>query len=132
MAEQNENFAPRQEPHIQDDNVYPPKDTHEELKSQAEEEAKIAFEIDGKVRKVLETHLENPYNKFCVDCHHNESTHVAAHFGIFLCSECANEHLKSLGMEHSYIKEIFADHWDQFQLKMLDSTYGGGNHTWFE
>ena len=45
MAEQNENFAPRQEPHIQDDNVYPPKDTHEELKSQAEEEAKIAFDF---------------------------------------------------------------------------------------
>jgi len=67
-----------------------------------------------------------------VDCHHNESTHCAVNFGIFLCEECAQEHLKVLGMEHSYIKELFSDHWDGFQLRMLEPAYGGGNHVWFE
>lgn len=35
-------------------------------------------------------------------------------------------------MEQSYIKSIFGDHWDSFQLKMLEEKNGAGNHLWFE
>jgi hypothetical protein len=90
------------------------------------------FVLSEKTRWTLTKHLANPYNKFCVDCHHNESSMASVSFGIFLCEECGQEHQKSLGMELSYVKDVFQEHWDPFQLKMLDESYGGGNHVWFE
>jgi hypothetical protein len=36
---------------------------------------------------------QDPYNKFCVDCHHGISTHANISYGTFICGDCANVHL---------------------------------------
>lgn len=91
----------------------------------------------------IDLHLEQPpqlaslltdllardtYNKFCVDCNRNESTHASITYGIFVCQDCANAHIGLLGMEKSYIKPIFGDTWDSYQIKIIQ--LGGNKRLW--
>ena len=64
------------------------------------------------------THLLNSdaYNKYCVDCHHNLSTHASITYGTFVCATCAHIHKLAFGMSKSYVKDVFNEHWDDYQL----------------
>lgn len=72
----------------------------------------------------LQALLQNPYNRYCVDCTKNESTHANVTFGTFICLSCANQHALDLGMYKSYVKPIFGELWDPYQLKVVSI---GGN-----
>jgi len=47
------------------------------------------------------------FNKFCVDCHHNLSTHASITYGIFICANCAEIHRVAFGQSKAQIKDIF-------------------------
>lgn len=68
------------------------------------------------------------YNKFCIDCNRNESTHASITYGTFVCGECANIHLNVLGMEKSYVKPIFGDTWDSYQIQVMQ--LAGNKRLW--
>ena len=72
--------------------------------------------------------LQDPFNKFCVDCTKNDSTHANISYGTFICESCAATHLDVFGMEKSYVKSIFHDLWDSYQLRVV--TVGGNQALW--
>lgn len=76
----------------------------------------------------LQSLLADPFNKFCVDCTKNESTHANISHGTFVCLACANLHQTQLGMDKTYIKPIFEDLWDQYQMQVV--TLGGNKLFW--
>lgn len=70
--------------------------------------------------------LGDPYNKYCVDCHHNHSTHACITFGTFVCGDCANLHkIYFEGRTRSGIKSIYNEQWDDNQLEVINSQFGG-------
>ena len=81
--------------------------------------------------KYLKSLLEDPFNKFCVDCTERESTYANITYGTFICLNCANLHLVDpLGMDKSYVKSIFEDLWDSYQINVV--TIGGGNKPFWD
>lgn len=40
-------------------------------------------------------------------------------FGIFICESCAFQHMKAFAPNRHYLKDIWNEHWDPHQLKML-------------
>jgi ADP-ribosylation factor GTPase-activating protein 1 len=68
------------------------------------------------------------YNKFCIDCNRNESTHANITYGTFICDECSKVHMATLGMDKSYVKSISGDLWDSYQLKTVQ--IGGNKRLW--
>ena len=62
-------------------------------------------------------------NKICFDCGGPFPTYVSINNGVFICSNCANNH-KKLGYNISYIHQINAP-WDQYLLSY--ATRGGNN-----
>jgi len=79
---------------------------------------------------VLLTELlqRDTYNKFCIDCNRNESSHANITFGTFICGDCAKIHIQNIGMDKHYVKPIFGDTWDSYQLKMVQ--IGGNKKLW--
>lgn len=73
-------------------------------------------------------HQKDSYNKFCVDCNKNESTHAVVTYGILLCQECADYHKLNFGMENSYVKSLYNELWDEYQIKCLE--LGGNKQFW--
>ena len=68
----------------------------------------------------------DPYNKFCVDCHHAQSTHACLSYGIFVCASCANIHTGVFGgRSRSQVKEVLAEQWDDIQLEAVAPGIGG-------
>ena len=62
-----------------------------------------------------------PFNKYCIDCKKNQTSHFLVWLGTFVCQGCAIMHLN---LPHgcqskSYVKEVYKDHWDDYQLKSL-------------
>jgi len=57
---------------------------------------------------------KDTYNKFCIDCNRNESTHSSITYGTFICDDCAKVHITVLGMDKSYVKPINGDLWDAY------------------
>ena len=72
--------------------------------------------------------LKNPFNRYCVDCTKTESTHANITYGTFVCASCAGEHAQFFGMSSSYVKPVFEDLWDSYQLKVV--TIGGNQRFW--
>lgn len=72
------------------------------------------------MKKYLEEKLANPYNKYCIDCKKNKTTHAIIWLGAFVCEECANMH-KDLfgGNQYSYVKNVYKENWDDYQLRSL-------------
>jgi len=58
--------------------------------------------------------MSNPYNKFCIDCKKNQTTHALIWLGIFVCKDCADEHKALFGGNHCYIKDVFGEQWDDY------------------
>lgn len=101
-----------------------------------EESSQIEFfksstiEQPAPVRAFLEKHLANPYNKYCIDCKKNQTTHAIIWLGIFVCEDCANLHKNSFGgNQFSYVKNVYKEHWDDYQLR---SVALGGNMPLFQ
>jgi len=59
---------------------------------------------------------EDQFNAFCIDCQKNRSTHANITFGVFICQECALFHNQNFPMYESYVKAVFDECWDEFQL----------------
>ncbi|XP_052768572.1 arf-GAP with dual PH domain-containing protein 1-like isoform X2 [Mya arenaria] len=70
-------------------------------------------------RKVLYEILQKDGNKECADCKTKENVDWAScNLGIFLCQDCAGIH-RSLGVDHSRVKSIKLDNWDDEQVKKM-------------
>jgi hypothetical protein len=63
-----------------------------------------------------------------VDCTKNESSYANITFGTFICQSCANQHALELGMYKSYVKPIFSELWDSYQLRVVST--GGNQALW--
>ena len=88
----------------------------------------LNLEQPARLTELLQELLQrDTYNKFCIDCNRNESTHASITYGTFICSDCALYHLAA-GMDKSYVKPIFGDLWDSYQLKMVQ--LGGNKRLW--
>ena len=72
---------------------------------------------------------EEQFDAFCVDCQENRSTHCNVTFGTFVCARCAEEHEATFSPFQCYIKTLFDDAWDNFQINCVQN---GGNKRFFE
>jgi len=64
----------------------------------------------------------NPYNKYCIDCKKNLTTHALIWLGIFVCEHCAFEHVDLLphnSFSKVYPKKVMGEMWDDYQLKSI-------------
>ena len=78
---------------------------------------------------LLNQQQKDSYNKFCIDCNKNESTHASVTFGVLICEQCAMTHSQELGMEQSYVKSLTGELWDEYQCKCL---LAGGNKKFWD
>jgi hypothetical protein len=89
----------------------------------------LNFDQPTELKNLLQELLtRDTYNKFCIDCNRNESTHACITYGTFICDECAKVHISVLGMDKSYVKPIFGDLWDSYQLRVVQM--GGNKRLW--
>ena len=72
---------------------------------------------------------EDRYNAWCIDCQRNRSSHCNVTFGTFVCTDCANTHRETYPMHECYIKPIFGECWDTFQIRVVEV---GGNKRFFD
>lgn len=72
---------------------------------------------------------EDQFNAFCIDCQKNRSTHANVTFGVFICQDCALFHQANFPMYECYIKNVFDECWDTFQLQNVNN---GGNKRFYE
>ena len=87
------------------------------------------FDQPTELKNLLQELLtRDTYNKFCIDCNRNESSHVCITYGTFICEECAKLHISVLGMDKSYVKPIFGDLWDSYQVRIVQM--GGNKRLW--
>ena len=73
----------------------------------------------------LQNLLEDQFNKFCIDCKVNESTHCLVMYGTFVCQACADLQKTQFGFLQTYPKRIFEEQWDDWQLSSVDPKVGG-------
>lgn len=71
------------------------------------------------------------FNKYCIDCKKNITSHFHVFYGIFLCSGCADQHLEICEgrLSRCYIKDVLAESWDDYQLRSVEN---GGNGALYE
>lgn len=66
------------------------------------------------------------YNRYCFDCHTNQTTHALLAFGVLVCVECARNHFTQFGgRTRSGIKDLFNEQWDDHQLEAISPPFGG-------
>ena len=71
----------------------------------------------------------DPFNHYCLNCKQNQSTHFLVVMGAFICESCSNAFLKTCGgNKNCQIKNVFRDHWDDYQLRSIAF---GGNQSIF-
>ena len=55
------------------------------------------------------------YNKYCIDCKKNQTTHFLVWYGSFVCKSCAEEHVEAFGgNQNVYSKDVYGEHWDDY------------------
>ena len=72
---------------------------------------------------------EDQFDAYCIDCQNARSDMANVTFGTFLCHDCAVQHENYYSQFQCYIKPLFDDSWDKFQLSMIKI---GGNKRFFE
>ena len=82
------------------------------------------------MKAFLQGLLADPFNTYCVDCTKNLSTHANITYGTFICVNCANIHSVQFGQDKSYVKPIFEDLWDSYQMKLI--AISGGNKVFYD
>jgi hypothetical protein len=81
------------------------------------------------LKEYLTQKLANPYNKYCIDCKKNMTSHALIWLGVFVCKDCAQTHQGTFGGNcNSYVKDVFNEQWDDYQLR---SVAFGGNQPLF-
>lgn len=70
--------------------------------------------VDSQLTAYLSELLQDPYNKWCLDCKVNQSTHAIVTFGIFVCETCAINHVTFFGRSATWPKRVLAEHWDDY------------------
>lgn len=86
------------------------------------------FAQPPEVTQFLKDKMADPFNKYCIDCKKNLTSHALIHNGIFVCADCAALHRQTFGGMGNYIKDMYKDHWDDYQLKSIQV---GGNKAFF-
>ena len=66
------------------------------------------------VTNFFKEQLGNPYNKYCIDCKKNLTTHAVVLLGAYVCKDCAELHRSNFGNSTSYVKDIYNEHWDDY------------------
>lgn len=78
----------------------------------------------------MEDMMGNPFNHYCLSCKTQYSTHAILWLGAYCCVDCAKKVSdKSNGYAECYIKSIFNEQWDDYQLR---SVALGGNQAVFD
>lgn len=77
------------------------------------------------VQEYLQERAADPYNKYCIDCKVNLSTHVMVMYGAFMCGSCANAHRQMFGFFQTYPKNITMEQFDDVQLASIAEQIGG-------
>ena len=81
----------------------------------------------AELKAYLDEVIANPFNNFCIDCKQNKTTHAIIWLGAYVCQDCATAIVEAQGgNQHCYIKDIFREQWDDYQLKSL--AYGGNQN----
>lgn len=80
-------------------------------------------------RLLKERVADNQYNAYCVDCMRNQSTYFEMKHGVFICEACAGWHSQIFPYGKHYLKEIYTEHWDPYQLRVLSIA---SNEEWFK
>jgi hypothetical protein len=68
---------------------------------------------------------------YCLDCKKNNSEFASITFGVFICGECAKIHQQEVGRNNSFVKSLYHESWDEYQLKFLQPGIGG-NKAYYE
>jgi len=72
-----------------------------EEEEEAEEEVAMfkssKFPQQPELKAFLQEKLANPYNKYCIDCKKNQTTHAIVWLGVFVCKDCAELHRVTFG-----------------------------------
>ena len=55
--------------------------------------------IDSQLTAYLTELLQDPYNKWCLDCKMNLSTHAVVMYGTFVCEDCTKNLTVEFGRE---------------------------------
>ena len=91
------------------------------------------YKVPPQLTDYLKKHTTGiAYNKYCIDCKVNKSTHFIVWTGTFVCAKCSMIHKTLTGnsMRNCYVKPIFEnEHWDDYQLKSMQV---GGNKELFD
>ena len=51
------------------------------------------------------------------------------YYGVFVCTTCAKNHIANFRQSENYVKDIYNEHWDDYQLRSIQI---GGNKKLFE
>ena len=87
------------------------------------------MEQPKELKEFFEEKLSNPYNKYCIDCKKNQTTHALLWLGAFVCGSCANQHKELQGGNFNvYVKDVYGELWDDYQLRSICI---GGNQALF-
>lgn len=63
---------------------------------------------DSKLKEFLQEKMTYKYNKYCIDCKRNQTTHFLVWNGSFVCATCAQEHVKVFGGNSNvYVKDVY-------------------------
>ena len=83
------------------------------------------LEKSSKMHDYLQSRLADPFNKYCIDCKHNISTHCLVMYGAFMCGQCANQHKMTFGFFETYPKDLLTEQFDDYQLASVAEQIGG-------
>ena len=63
----------------------------------------------------------SPFNKYCIDCKRNKTTHALIWLGIFVCEGCSIQHLNLPNgcQSRMFVKDALKEHWDDYQLRSI-------------
>ena len=78
----------------------------------------------AELRLYLDMKISEPFNHYCISCKKNKSSHVILWIGSYVCKGCAANLVQfNGGMRNCYVKDVFNEQWDDYQLKSL--AFGG-------
>lgn len=103
--------------------------TKKEIKFFKSSDYPVASEVTAFLKKNT---VGIAYNKFCIDCKMNKSTHFIVWTGTFVCGACGKIHRQMCGnsMRNCYVKTLSeGEHWDDYQLRSIQM---GGNKPLYE
>ena len=83
--------------------------------------AALIMPADPEQEAWIQQQLKDPFNAYCVDCKEEPSTHFNCGFGVWICGDCAKQHISDTSER---IKPAFGEIWDSHTLKLASM---GGN-----